>query len=196
MVSGKSYGVDIGKFGDERYFVYIAAFGAFTEVSYSTPQDIKNVLGHQAYILESIKALGNLKSYRMHLTWDDGEADGEFVFGMVTNTTSVGGFRGLAPKDVSFHDGLFEGVFIRTPKTPADLPNIISGLLLFPEQENKDVIRVKSSKFTVTAKEEIPWVLDGEFGGLVTEAKIENVKEAVTLSCSPEPEKQEEKTAG
>ena len=50
MVSGKSYGVDIGKFGDERYFVYIAAFGAFTEVSYSTPQDIKNVLGHQAYI--------------------------------------------------------------------------------------------------------------------------------------------------
>ena len=196
VVSGKSYGVDIGKFGDERYFVYIAAFGAFTEVSYSTPQDIKNVLGHQAYILESIKALGNLKSYRMHLTWDDGETDGEFIFGMVTNTTSVGGFRGLAPKDVSFHDGLFEGVFIRTPKTPADLPNIISGLLLFPEQENKDVIRVKSSKFTVTAKEEIPWVLDGEFGGSVTEAKIENVKEAVTLSCSPEPEKQEEKTAG
>ena len=196
VVSGKSYGVDIGKFGDERYFVYIAAFGAFTEVSYSTPQDIKNVLGHQAYILESIKALGNLKSYRMHLTWDDGETDGEFIFGMVTNTTSVGGSRGLAPKDVSFHDGLFEGVFIRTPKTPADLPNIISGLLLFPEQENKDVIRVKSSKFTVTAKEEIPWVLDGEFGGSVTEAKIENVKEAVTLSCSPEPEKQEEKTAG
>ena len=114
-------------------------------MSYSTPQDIKNVLGHQAYILESIKALGNLKSYRMHLTWDDGETDGEFVFGMVTNTTSVGGFRGLAPKDVSFHDGLLEGVFIRTPKTPADLPNIISGLLLFPEQENKDVIRVKSS---------------------------------------------------
>lgn len=130
------------------------------------------------------------------MTWDDGETDGEFVFGMVTNTTSVGGFRGLAPKDVSFHDGLFEGVFIRTPKTPADLPNIISGLLLFPEQENKDVIRVKSSKFTVIAKEEIPWVLDGEFGGSVTEAKIENVKEAVILSCSPEPEKQEEKTAG
>ena len=97
-------------------------------------------------------------------------------------------------KDVSFHDGLFEGVFIRTPKSPVDLPNILSGLLLFPEQENKDVIRVKSSKFTVTAEEEIPWVLDGEFGGSVTEARIENVKEAVTLSCSPEPEKREEKT--
>ena len=110
MVSGKSYGVDIGKFGNERYFVYIAAFGAFTEVSYSTPQDIKNLLGHQAYILESIKALGNLKSYKMHVAWDHGEADGEFIFGMVTNTTSVGGFSGLAPKDVSFHDGLFEGL--------------------------------------------------------------------------------------
>ena len=194
VVSGKSYGVDIGKFGNERYFVYIAAFGAFTEVSYSTPQDIKNLLGHQAYILESIKVLGNLKSYKMHVAWDHGEADGEFIFGMVTNTTSVGGFSGLAPKDVSFHDGLFEGVFIRTPKSPVDLPNILSGLLLFPEQENKDVIRVKSSKFTVTAEEEVPWVLDGEFGGSVTEARIENVKEAVTLSCSPEPEKREEKT--
>ena len=194
VVSGKSYGVDIGKFGDQRYFVYIAAFGAFTEVSYSTPQDVKNVLGHQAYILESIKALGKLKSYKMHIAWDDGEADGEFIFGMVTNTTSVGGFSGLAPKDVSFHDGLFEGLFIRTPKSPVDLPNILSGLLLFPEQENKEMIRFKSSKFTVTADEDVPWVLDGEFGGAVKEAKIENVKEAVTLSCSPEPEKKEEKT--
>ena len=167
VVSGKSYGVDIGKFGDQRYFVYIAAFGAFTEVSYSTPQDVKNVLGHQAYIRE-------------------------FIFGMVTNTTSVGGFSGLAPKDVSFHDGLFEGLFIRTPKSPVDLPNILSGLLLFPEQENKDMLRFKSSKFTVTADEDVPWVLDGEFGGAVKEAKIENVKEAVTLSCSPE--KKEEKT--
>ena len=75
-----------------------------------------------------------------------------------------------------------------------DLPNILSGLLLFPEQENKDMLRFKSSKFTVTADEDVPWVLDGEFGGAVKEAKIENVKEAVTLSCSPEPEKKEEKT--
>ena len=175
MVSGKSYGVDIGKFGDQRYFVYIAAFGAFTEVSYSTPQDVKNVLGHQAYILESIKALGKLKSYKMHIAWDD-EADGEFIFGMVTNTTSVGGFSGLAPKDVSFHDGLFEGLFIRTPKSPVDLPNILSGLLLFPEQENKDMIRFKSSKFTVTADEDVPWVLDGEFGGAVKEGEDRECK--------------------
>ena len=192
VINGKSYGVDIGKFGTERYFVYIAAFGAFTAVSYSTPQDIKNVLGHQAYLLESVKALGSLKGYKMHVTWDDGETDGEFLFGMVTNTTSVGGFQGLAPKNVSFHDGLFEGVFIRMPKSPVDLPSIISALL-FPDQENKDVIRFKSSKVTVTAEEEVPWVLDGEFGGSVKEAKIENVKEAVTLSCSPEPQGQDEK---
>lgn len=191
VIKGTSYGVDIGRFGTERYFVYIAAFGAFTAVSYNTPQDIKNVLGHQAYLLESIKALGSLKSYQMHVTWDNGEADGSFLFGMVTNTTSVGGFRGLAPKDVSFHDGLFEGVFIRTPKSPVDLPNIISALL-FPDQENKDVIRFKASKVTVTGEEEVPWVLDGEFGGAVKEAKIENIKEAIMLSCSPEPQEQDE----
>ena len=192
-VKGVPFPCDIGKFNDS-VFVYIAAFGIFTDVSYETDQAVKNVLGHMAYILEGAKRIFNIPSYKIKVEHDGEVIEDEFIFGMVTNTTSVGGFSGLAPKDVSFHDGLFEGVFIRTPKSPVDLPNILSGLLLFPEQENKDVIRVKSSKFTVTAEEEVPWVLDGEFGGSVTEARIENVKEAVTLSCSPEPEKCEEKT--
>ena len=95
---GKPFLVDVGVFGKNRYFVYVAAFGAFTEVSYSTPQETKNILGHQAYMLEAIKRLTGLKSYRMRLTWEhlgeQRELEEEFILGMVTNTTSIGGGAG------------------------------------------------------------------------------------------------------
>ena len=102
---GKPFLVDVGVFGKNRYFVYVAAFGAFTEVSYSTPQETKNILGHQAYMLEAIKRLTGLKSYRMRLAWEhlgeQRELEEEFILGMVTNTTSIGGFKGLVGMDVA-----------------------------------------------------------------------------------------------
>lgn len=181
-VSGKGTRVDIGRFGENKYFVYIAAFGAFTEVSYMTPQDKKNILGHQAYILESVKHLASLKSHFMRVEWEEGAIEGEFIFGMVTNTTSVGGFKGLVPRDVSFDDGLFEALFIRTPKTPADLSNIVSYMFL-KEEENEYVFRFRTSRMLVAAKEEVSWVLDGEFGGSVREVCVENVHGAVEFMC-------------
>lgn len=174
--------VDIGKFGENKYFVYIAAFGAFTEVSYMTPQDKKNILGHQAYILESVKHLASLKSHRMKVEWEEGMIEGEFIFGMVTNTTSVGGFKGLVPRDVAFDDGLFEALFIRTPKTPADLTNIVSYMFL-KEEENEYVFRFRTSKLMVTAEAEVPWVLDGEYGGSPKEVCVENLHGAIELKC-------------
>lgn len=182
-VSGEICGVDIGKFGESQNFVYIAAFGAFTEVSYTTPQDIKNVLGHQAYILEAVKHLANLKSHKMKIEWEEGYIEDEFIFGMVTNTTSVGGFKGLVPRDVEFDDGLFEALFIKTPKTPADLSNIVSYMFL-KEEENSYVFRFRTAKLTVAADAEVPWVLDGEFGGDVKTVTIVNIHNALTLKCS------------
>lgn len=181
-VSGDGARVDIGRFGEDKYFVYIAAFGAFTEVSYMTSQDKKNILGHQAYILESVKHLASLKSHFMKVEWEDGVIEGEFIFGMVTNTTSVGGFKGLVPRDVAFDDGLFEALFIRTPKTPVDLSNIVSYMFL-KEEENEYVFRFRTSKLLITAKEEVSWVLDGEFGGSVREVCVENVHGAVEFMC-------------
>ena len=93
-VAGRPFAIDVGKFGDGRYFVYVAAFGAFTEVSYKTPQETKNVLGHQAYMLEAVKRIAGLKSYRMKFFWDDQELEEDFILGMVTNTISIGGFKG------------------------------------------------------------------------------------------------------
>lgn len=179
---GERCRLDVGKFGKDRHFVYVAAFGAFTEVSYMTPQDRKNILGHQAYILESVRHLASLKSHSMKVRWESGELEGEFIFGMVTNTTSIGGFKGLVPKDVAFDDGLFEALFIRMPKTPADLSNIVSYLFL-KEEENEYVFRFKTARLSVTAKEDVSWTLDGEFGGIMKETVIENLPGALELNC-------------
>ena len=177
---GKASPVDVGKFGDDRYFVYIAAFGAFTEVSYLTPQDKKNLLGHQAYMLEAVKSLMDIRGRQMKITWEEGELEGEFLFGMVTNTTSVGGFKGLVSRDVALDDGWFEALFIRMPKNPLDLSGIVSYLFL-KEEDNAFVHRLKTRKLKIAAAEDVDWVLDGEFGGKKREVEIENLEKRLYI---------------
>ena len=179
-VDGKASPVDVGKFGDDRYFVYIAAFGAFTEVSYLTPQDKKNLLGHQAYMLEAVKSLMDIRGRQMKITWEEGELEGEFLFGMVTNTTSVGGFKGLVSRDVALDDGWFEALFIRMPKNPLDLSGIVSYLFL-KEEDNAFVYRFKTRKLKIAAAEDVDWVLDGEFGGKKREVEIENLEKRLYI---------------
>lgn len=179
-VEGKPYTADVGKFGDDRYFVYIAAFGAFTEVSYLTPQDKKNVLGHQAYMLEAVKSLTDIRGRMMKVEWEDGELEGEFLFGMVTNTISVGGFKGLVSRDVALNDGYFEVLLIRMPKSPLDLSSIVSYLFL-KEEENELVYRFKTRKVKMTSEEEVDWVLDGEFGGTRKEVEIVNLEKKIRI---------------
>ena len=123
-VSGGTTAVDVGRFGEDRYFVYVAAFGAFTEVSYSTPQEAKNLLGHQAYMLEAVKRVTNLKAYRMKFEWEDKVLEDEFIIGMITNTISIGGFKGLVGLDVALDDGEFEVLLVRKPRTPKDIASI------------------------------------------------------------------------
>lgn len=175
VVTGEAYPIDIGCFCEDRYFVYLAGFGAFTEVSYLTSQDKKNILGHQAYMLESVKSLASIKPYAMKVTWDDQVLEGEFIFGMVTNTISVGGFKGLVNQDVALNDGLFEVLLIRTPRTPLDISNIVSGLFLRDEQDNEMVYKFKTRALRVVSAEPVDWVLDGEFGGSRTEVEVENL---------------------
>lgn len=172
---GLPYPIDIGCFCKDRYFVYVAGFGAFTEVSYLTPQDKKNVLGHQAYMLESVKSLASIKSYPMKITWENNRLEGEFILGMVTNTISVGGFKGLVNQNVALNDGLFEVLLIRTPKTPLELSNIVSDLFLRAEQYSDLVYKFKTKSLKIQAEEPVDWVLDGEFGGSRTDVEVENL---------------------
>lgn len=180
VVEGSPFPVDIGHFCQERNFVYVAAFGMFTEVSYMTPQEKKNLLGHQAYMLEGMKSLANIKSFSMVLESKEMTLEGEFVFGMVTNTVSVGGFKGLVAKDVALNDGLFEVLMIRMPKTALELKDILSSMIL-KEEQSEYVYRFKTSRLRITSREPVDWVLDGEFGGSRTWVDIENLTRKIRI---------------
>lgn len=170
---------DIGQFNDD-VFVYIAAFGLFTDVSYETKQEIKNVLGHLAYVLEGAKRLFNVPSYKIRITHDDEVIEDEFIYGMVTNSRSVGGFRNMIGKNVKFDDGVFEVTLIRRPKNPIELQEIIAALLI-EQVDTKHMYSFKAKKITFESLEEIPWTLDGEYGGSHDMVEIMNQNKAMEL---------------
>ena len=178
-VKGVPFPCDIGKFNDS-VFVYIAAFGIFTDVSYETDQAVKNVLGHMAYILEGAKRIFNIPSYKIKVEHDGEVIEDEFIFGMVTNSRSVGGFSNMVGQNIVFDDGLFEVTLIKTPKNPIALQEIIAALLI-EQVDTKHMYTFKTKKITFDSVEEIPWTLDGEFGGEQDYVEIENVQKAMEI---------------
>lgn len=178
-VNGKAFPCDVGGFND-GIFVYIAAFGLFTDVSYETRQEMKNVLGHLAYVLEGTKRLFNVPSYRIKFTHDGEAVEDEFIFGMVTNSRSVGGFRNMIGKQVVFDDGLFEVTLIKTPKNPLELQEIIAALLI-EQIDTKYMYTFKTGEISFESLEEIPWTLDGEYGGSHDEVIIRNYKQELPI---------------
>ena len=173
------YHCDIGRF-NQKTFAYVAAFGLFTDVSYETDQDLKNVLGHVAYVLEGVKRLFDIKSYHMKVISDEVQAEDDFIVGMITNSRSVGGFKNLTGKNVDMNDGLFEVTLIAHPKNPLQLQEIITALVM--AEDNTDLIySFKTKKLTIESDEEVPWTLDGEFGGDHSYVDIENRHKALNL---------------
>ena len=173
IVNGNDFACDVGSF-NEDVFVYIAAFGLFTDVSYETGQDMKNVLGHMAYLLEGMKRLSAIRSYPMRITYGDTTIVDDFIFGMVTNSASVGGFKRITGKNVRLDDGVFEVTLIKRPK------NIMVSLL------NRDIDTdamycFRTSKVEITSAEPLPWTLDGEYGGTHTKVVIENICRGVDI---------------
>lgn len=172
--------VDIGRFND-RFFVYVAAFGAFTDVAYGTPQQFKNLFGHLAYLLEGLSRLGSIKGYRVKVEHDGGVLEDEFLFGMVSNTVSVGGVLGLPADTVALDDGLLEAVLVRMPKNPLELNAAIGALVKQTSDQSVGVLCFHTSYLKVTCASEVPWTLDGEYGGNPKTAEIEACKHAVTI---------------
>lgn len=178
-VNGALFPCDVGQFNDD-IFVYVAAFGIFTDVSYETKQEMKNILGHMAYVLEGTKRLFNVPSYRIKVTHDEEVIEDEFIFGMVTNSRSVGGFRNMIGKQVAFDDGLFEVTLIKRPKNPIALQEIIAALLI-EQVDTKHMYTFKTGHITFESLEEIPWTLDGEFGGEHDEVVIDNLNKQLEI---------------
>ena len=183
-VNGKTFPCDIGRFNDKN-FVYVAAFGLFTDVSYKTSQEWKNVLGHAAYILEGIKSLHEIPAFLMQVEFNNCCIQDEFIYGMITNSTSVGGFTGMTGTDVQLDDGVFEVTLIKKPRNPIELNEIIASLVNLVDDTNM-IYSFKTERVKVTAKQEIPWTLDGEYGGNHVEVEIENLKQAVDIQVRKE----------
>lgn len=183
-VNGVPFACDVGRF-NKGIFVYVAAFGLFTDVSYETKQEMKNVLGHLAYVLEGTKRIFNIPSYHMKVTLDDQVIEDDFVYGMVTNSKSVGGFKGMVGKDVVFDDGEFEVTLIKSPKNPIELNEVV-GALVLKQADQKHMYSFKTGHIKFESIEEIPWTLDGEYGGSHDTVEIRDAKKALQIMVDPE----------
>ena len=179
ITTGKKIQLDIGKFG-ERYFSYTASFGAFTDASYSAPQDVKNVLGQAAYFFEGIKSLGNIKPVHLKFKTAERETEGDFLFGAISNSMSVGGIVKFDESVVKLNDGRFEVLLIRNPDNILKLQPIIDGILK-RDFDKEGIEFFTADSVTVTGGEGLSWTLDGEYAEGGDEIVISNMHNAIEL---------------
>lgn len=179
IVDGYDFSCDVGTFNDNN-FIYVAAFGLFSEVSYQTDQQIKNALGHSAYILSGGKSLRNAKSYHVKVTAGDVSIEDDFIYGMVSNSSQVGGFQGIMGSGVELNDGKFEVTLIKDPQNPQELNRILISLL----ERNPDhdlIYTFKTGEVIFESDEKIEWALDGEDGGAHNRVCIKAIRGAIDI---------------
>ena len=179
IVNGDTFAVDIGIF-NEDIFAYIAAFGLFTEVTYETDQQVKNVLGHVAYLLEGMKSLATIKKYKLKVMADENVIEDEFIFGMITNSHSVGGFQRITGNNVELDDGEFEVTLIKYPKNPIEL-NRVMAALVDRDIDAECMYCFKAKEVRIESEEEVAWTLDGEFGGSHKEVTVKNLHKSLEI---------------
>ena len=178
-INGISYKIDIGQF-NRSYFIYVAAFGIFANVSYRTPQKMKNILGYMAYILEGIKAISELKSYCLTLEYESIRIEGNFLVGLIMNSFSVAGLKMPFHTYTKLNDGIFEGLFIRMPQNLWELQSIIASLLSGQLRQSPHILFFQTNSLTIIS-EPINWTLDGEYGGRQRKVEINNLRKAISL---------------
>lgn len=180
IVEGEPVKYDVGAFGN-RYFTYVASFGAFTRTSYATPQSVKNALGHTAYLLGGIQELSQIRKSHVRFDLDDGRViEDDFIFGAISNSTSIGGLLTLDPKQVDMQDGKFELFLVRAPRDVLELSECVKALT--EQKYNCKVITFCSvSKIAITAPADMNWTLDGEMAQGRPEIAVENCHHAIRL---------------
>lgn len=181
ILTGKPYAMDIGKFND-KYFVYVAAFGAFTDVPYMTSQKNKNLIGTLSYYLEGIKRLSELKEKHIKVQYGDKVIEDKIIVGLITNSLYIGGFKNVNNEKTSLNDGLLEMLLIKAPKNIYDLQTIIGSLLSNKINPNF-MYYVQTPKLTISS-EIMEWTLDGEYGGSYKYVEIENCNKAISIFCN------------
>lgn len=180
IVTGTPVPYDVGKFNKNEYFTYIAAFGAFTEVSYETPHEQKQSLGHLAYVLQGMSQLSKIQHYKTKVEYDGGIVEGDYIFGSVSNSRSVAGMVKLTDNDVSLDDGEFEVILVKKPENVIEMNQIIANVLAHNFNTNKISI-FHSKKIKFTFEKPAKWTRDGESGGIHQEVLIENIYRPIKI---------------
>ncbi len=179
ITDGTPEPLDVGNFGD-RYFSYVASFGAFSKASYTTPQSVKNALGHTAYMLEGIRELSQIRKTRVHLELDGETLEDDYLFGAVCNSTSLGGILTLDPNQVDMGDGLFEVLLVRAPQDLGEITECIAAVQ--KQQYNCRMMTFRSAKqVTVSGETDMYWTLDGEKAPSHSLVTITNLHHAIRL---------------
>ena len=182
LLQSKAKRVDIGKWNNERYFCYVAAFGVITDVSYTTSQKAKNKFGRLAYYINALKELIHIPAYKLKLKYDDKRIEGEFIYGGITNSGYIGGFKWFEKGEILLDDGNFEGIFIRKPKSILGYFKILSSFFRKEYSENEYIIFARSNKFEIETDEEINWTIDGEYAGKTKKVEIINLQKAIEFA--------------
>jgi len=181
IIEGRPVPCDVGGFNSE-FFSYIVAFGVFTNISYETPQNLKNVLGHAAYFLNGLMQLSNIRSKRMRVEYDGNTIEDDFIFGMVSNTASVAGM--LSMQEFVLDDGLFEVMLIKKPANPIQLQSLLRSVLRLKGEIDKTYIKFFKTnriRFTSVGGETVTWTRDGEYGGDYISNTIVNNNRAISF---------------
>lgn len=185
IINGNEVLLDLGQFSD-RYFCYTASFGAFTAASYSAPQNVKNVLGQAAYFFEGVKQLGDIKPVKLSVKCAEKETEGEFLFGAVSNSLSVGGIVKFKDALVKLNDGKFEVLLIRKPSNILQLQNYIDAILKH-DLNREGMEFFHTNELTVTGAPELAWTLDGEYAPGAESVLIKNIPNALHLILPDKP---------
>ena len=180
IVNGTPQQLDVGLFREDRYFSYTASFGIFTSVSWSTPQNVKNVLGHAAYILEGIRSLADIRPVHMKIHADSEVYEDDFIFGSVCNSTSLGGVLRLEDSQVDMNDGRFEALFIPYPPDLIVLNRILTALRTH-HYEDESLHFLRASSFTFEGSPDVTWTLDGEAADGAARVEIRNIRNAIRI---------------
>ena len=180
IVEGTPVVYDVGRFGD-RYFSYVASFGAFTKSSYSTPQSIKNALGHTAYVLEGISELSQIRKVHVRMELEEETVEDDFIFGCISNSTSIGGILTLDPKIVDMADGLLEVFLVRAPKNLTEITECIQALQSQRYNDCHMITFGATRRVRVFTEADMPWTLDGEKFEGQAEIEVENLHHAIRL---------------
>ncbi|MCD7825911.1 MAG: YegS/Rv2252/BmrU family lipid kinase [Clostridiaceae bacterium] len=181
ITEGTVFCCDLGQFND-RYFTYVSGFGAFTEVSYQTPQEWKKLLGKTAYFIEALKHITMIKEHHMKVEYNDQVIEDDFILGLVSNSVSVAGYKAYSKMDLMMDDGLFEVLFIKSIRNPLELQATLNALLS-KKFDGDRMLWFRSDRIKITSDDEVQWTLDGEDGGVCKQVTMINHQYALPIVC-------------